>query len=132
MPEADAYDAQMYDQYISTEVMVPKGDILVSAKVIGRKTDRDGNPIGVGHSNPLLDTRVYEVQFPDGHTEESAANTIAENIYSQVDEEGNQYLLMQEITDTRKMVQQLQWTINGSIMDPIGNCLEQLKVGNCM
>jgi len=86
MPEADAYDAQMYDQYISAEVMVPKGDILVSARVIGRKTDRDGNPIGVGQLNPLLDTRVYEVQFPDGHTEEFAANTIAENIYSQVDE----------------------------------------------
>jgi len=102
MPEVDAYDAQMYDQYISAEVMVPKGDILVSAKVTGCKTDRDGKPVGVGHSNPLLDTRVYEVQFPDGHTEEFAANTIAENIYSQVDEEGNQYLLMQEITDHKK------------------------------
>ena len=29
MPEADAFDAQMYDQYISAEVMVPQGDILV-------------------------------------------------------------------------------------------------------
>jgi hypothetical protein len=38
MPEADAYDAEMYDQYISAEIMVPKGDTLVSAKVIGRKT----------------------------------------------------------------------------------------------
>ena len=102
MPEADAFDAQMYDQYISVEVMVPQGDILVTAKVISCKHDRNGNPIGVGHSNPLLDSRVYEVQFPDGHTEEFAANTIAENIYSQVDEEGNQYILLKEITDHRK------------------------------
>jgi hypothetical protein len=40
---------------------------------------------------------VYEVQFPDGHTEEFAANTIAENIYSQVDEEGNQFLLLKKL-----------------------------------
>ncbi len=102
MPEADAYDAQMYGQYISAEVMIPKGDTLIPARVIGRKTDRDGNPIGIGHSNPLIDTRIYEVQFPDGHMEEFAANTIAENIYSQVDEEGNQHLLMEEIIDHKK------------------------------
>jgi hypothetical protein len=99
MPEADAFDAQMYDQYISAEVLLPKGDILVPAKVVGRKHDRDGNPMGIGHSNPLMDTHIYEVQFPDGHTEEFAANTIAENIYSQIDAEGNQYLLLSEITD---------------------------------
>jgi hypothetical protein len=99
MPEADAFDAQTYDQYILAEVMIPKGDNLVTAKVLGRKHDHDGNPIGIGHSNPLLDTRIYKVQFPDGHTEEYAANAIAENIYSQVDEEGNQYLLLKETTD---------------------------------
>jgi hypothetical protein len=36
MPEADAFDAQTYDQYISAEVMMPQGDILVPAKVIVR------------------------------------------------------------------------------------------------
>jgi hypothetical protein len=30
MPEADAFDAQTYDQYISAEVMVPKGDGALS------------------------------------------------------------------------------------------------------
>jgi hypothetical protein len=99
MPEADAFDAQMYDQYISAEVMVPQGDTLVPAKVIAQKHDHNGNPIGVRHSNPLLDFRVYEVQFPDGHTEEFAANTIAENIFSQVDEEDNQYLSLEEIAN---------------------------------
>jgi hypothetical protein len=38
----------------------------------------------------------FDVQFPDGHTEEYAANIIAENIYAQVDPEGNQFLLMEE------------------------------------
>jgi hypothetical protein len=33
---------------------------------VNRKQNTDGNPIGVSSSNPILDTREYEVQFPDG------------------------------------------------------------------
>jgi hypothetical protein len=36
-PEADAFTPEMYDTLISAEVLLPKGDILVPAKVIGRK-----------------------------------------------------------------------------------------------
>jgi hypothetical protein len=49
-----------------------------------------------------LDTRIYEVQFPDGHVLDYAANVIAESIYLQVDDEGNQFLLLQEIIDHKK------------------------------
>jgi hypothetical protein len=37
-----------------------------------------------GHDdvNPILDTRIYEVEFPDGEVLEYAANVIAENLYS--------------------------------------------------
>jgi hypothetical protein len=87
-PKADAFDTATYDQYIAAEVMLPQGDVLVPAKVVGRKHDANGNPVGVGNSNPLLDSRVYNVEFPDGHIDEYAANIIAENIYSQVDSEG--------------------------------------------
>ncbi len=45
---------------------------------------------------------MYEVTFPDGHVEEYVANVIAENIYSQVDEEGNQFVMLKEIIDHRK------------------------------
>lgn len=102
MPEADGFDAEMCNQYISVEVLVPRDGILIPAKVIGPKHVCDGNPIEVGNSKPLLDSRVYEVQSPDGHTEEFAANTIADNICSQVDTEGNQYLLLSEIINHRK------------------------------
>ena len=60
-----------------------------------------GNPIGRRHENPFLDTRQYEVELSDGTTEEYYANTIAENLFSQVDSEGRQYLLMKEISDHR-------------------------------
>jgi hypothetical protein len=100
-PEADAFTPEMYDTLISAEVLLPKGDILVPAKVTGRKRNENGDPVGTAHTNPILDTRVYNVQFPDGHTEEYAANVISENIYSQVDDDGNRFLLLGEIINHR-------------------------------
>jgi hypothetical protein len=74
----------------------------VLGKVIARKHDWDGNPIGRANSNPILDNRMYKVMFPDGDTAEYTANVIAECLYSQVDNEGNQYLLLQDIIDWKK------------------------------
>jgi len=55
--------------------------------------------IGRAHNNPLFDTREYEVEFTDGTHEKYQANIIAENMYAQVDDEGNEFLLLDEITD---------------------------------
>jgi hypothetical protein len=75
---------------------------MVLGKVIARKRDINDNPIGVAHSNPIFDTRLYQVQFPEGHVEEYSANVIAQNIYSQLDSEGYRYTMMEEITDFKK------------------------------
>jgi len=55
----------------------------------------------VANSNPILDTRVYQVQLHDGHIKEFSANIIAECIYSQLDDEGRQYVLFDAIIDHR-------------------------------
>jgi hypothetical protein len=47
------------------------------------------------------------VEFPDGHVEEFTANTIAECIYSQMDDEGRQYVLLDEIVDYKTTDQAL-------------------------
>jgi len=80
---------------------MPKGDILEPARVIGRKKDRDGNPLGTAHPNPILDTRIYDVQFSDGHVESYAANVIIENLYAQIDNEGNHFIVFDEIMNHR-------------------------------
>ena len=59
--------------------------------------DEKGDPVGVSNNNPMLNTRVYEVKFADSQTQYYAANKIAANMYSQVDEEGYRFQLMSEI-----------------------------------
>ena len=51
---------------------------------------------------PILDTRLYEVEFVDGRMAEFSVNVIVEHMYAQCDPEGNQYLLLDMITDHRK------------------------------
>jgi hypothetical protein len=46
--------------------------------------------MGKANRNPILDTRLYTVKFPDRKGAEYAANIIAENMLSMCDEEGNQ------------------------------------------
>jgi hypothetical protein len=99
MPEADEYTPETFDKYISAEVMLPVGGDLKRAKVTARKQDDNGNPVGLAHNNPILDTRLYEVEFPDGSTDAFSANVIAESMYSQIDDEGHSYQLLQEIID---------------------------------
>ena len=91
------------DLYLNAEVLLPQdGEYMQMATVIGRATDSDGVPVGSYDSNPILNTRLYDVMFPDGSIRQYSANIIAENIFSQVDEEGYHYILLDEIIDYKK------------------------------
>ena len=50
----------------------------------------------------MFDTREYDIEFTDGAIERYTANVIAENMFAQVDEEGNMYMILQEIVDHKK------------------------------
>ena len=101
MPDVDTIPD--LDQYLNAEVLLPKdGKHMQAAQVIGRSTDGNGNPIGQYDANPIMNSRVYDVMSPDGSIQQYAANIIAENLYSQVDEEGHRYIMLDEIVDHRK------------------------------
>jgi hypothetical protein len=78
------------DNYLSAELMLPKGGALVKDPVIARKRDRDGNPVERANDNPILDTRSYIVNFDYGDQTELTVNMIAESLCSQCDPNGNQ------------------------------------------
>ena len=82
----DDADPDTYDQYVGATVTLPMGDQNVAGKVHGRKREADGTAKGHAHPNPILDTRTYEVEFPDGQVTEYTANVIAESMYAQCDE----------------------------------------------
>jgi hypothetical protein len=90
----DKDDVDTYDQYIGAQVRVPIGDEIRTGKVIRRKRELDGNVKGRANANSLLDARTYEIDFPDGHSDEYTAKVIAEKMYAQCDEEGNHFNLM--------------------------------------
>lgn len=64
------------------------------------------------HANPLFDTCEYVVEFTDGSTENFFANVIAECLYAQVDSEGRQVQLLQEITDHRSDNSATPWQMD--------------------
>jgi len=98
-------------------VLLPRGDSYEKGTVTHRKRNSDGNPVGHAHTNPILNTRVFEVEFSDGHVAEYATNVIAENMFAMVEDEGYETSIFKEIIDhqcnTSKAVsQQEAWVIS--------------------
>ena len=104
VPEADdEFDPDSYDHYLQMELAIDRGgEHAEFAKVTKRLKDHRGNPIGTANSNPILDTRMYEVEFADGFKQAMSANVIAENMFASVDEEGHRHLLLDSIIDHRR------------------------------
>ena len=87
---------------MGAQLIFDRGGERHHGAVVKRAKGFDGRPIGRKHENPLFDTRQYVVEFADGVVENYTANVIAENVVSQVDNEGHEYLLLKEIIDHRK------------------------------
>jgi hypothetical protein len=92
-------DVDTNDQYGGSHVRVPIGGEICFGKVVLSKRELDDTMRGRSNANPMLDTRTYEIEFPDGRSDEYTANIIAENIYAHCDIEGRQYNLMESIVD---------------------------------
>jgi hypothetical protein len=91
----DKYDTDTYDQYVEAQVRVPIGDEIHTGKVIRRKRELDGTVLWRANDNSMLDARIYDIELPDGRSDEYTANVTAENMYAKCDEECNQFNLME-------------------------------------
>ena len=101
-PEADDAE-ELLDKYLNAELILDLGSGTERrGRVIKRSRGLDGEAIGRAHANPLFDTREYDVEFLDGSVEKYQANVIAENMFAQIDDEGRQFLLLDEIVDHKK------------------------------
>jgi hypothetical protein len=92
-----------YEQILNAEVSLQLGEEMVTGKVTQRAPlGPDGKVAGKYDDNPMLNTMIYELEFPNGQIKEYAANIIAENMLTQVDSEGYSFTRMESIVDYRK------------------------------
>lgn len=61
--------------------------------------DKNGIPIGTDNNNPILYTRMYGVEYQYGYKSSMLYNEVSKNVFAQVYENGNQYVLFQRIDD---------------------------------
>ena len=87
--------------YVGMEFGLPRDDFeeLQFAKVKKEITDEEKTPVGRANNNPILDSRMFEVEYLNGQIEILSANIIAENVLSQVDDNGHRQLLIDKIVD---------------------------------
>ena len=73
---------------IHTEVLRLQRQKIKSSKVKGISDYQDGKTIVTYDQNQVLNFIIYVVEFLDGYIKSSAANTIDQNMYSQIDTDG--------------------------------------------
>ena len=69
-----------YDKMINDEVTLQCGENVEKVRVILRSMGPDGKTTGEYDDNPILNSVLYDVEFPDGQVKEYSANLIDENL----------------------------------------------------
>ena len=96
IPEADAtFTPEVFDDtYLNMELAFPRDEPGTEfARVTKTLCNHNGLLVGTANQNPILDSRMYEVEYQDGHNASLSDNAIAQNMFAQVDEEGNRHIM---------------------------------------
>ena len=89
------------DNLISAKIPLQHKGEIQQGEIVNRKRDSSGLLIGTHHINPIMDSREYQVQFPDGSYSDYSANILLESLHSQVDINGHTVELLKGIVDHR-------------------------------
>ena len=87
-PSSEENAMEQLDEFIGTQIPLNTKNGPAFVKVISRKRSSDGTLIGTKHDEPKLDSRLYNVKFPDGHFEQYSANVLFESLSSKLDDQG--------------------------------------------
>ena len=101
----DRFTPDSYDNYINIKLTLDQGGEQPEyARVKKQLNKNQGRTIIIVLENPIIDTKMYEVEYQDDHTAALAANLIAENLFAQVDEVGNCSVLFDKMLMLGQMV----------------------------
>ena len=70
------FEHSLSNTLINADVLLPQGEELAKCKVKGRHVGPNGEVTGQFHKNPLLNSIVYDVEFPDGAIQEYTLQTL--------------------------------------------------------
>eukprot|EP00957_Ditylum_brightwellii_P066875 5075546-Ditylum_brightwellii.AAC.1 len=73
-----------YELLLNAEVSLQLGDEMRVGKVTQHAIGPNGTITGTYDDNPMMNTIIYNVEFPDKQVHEYAANIITENMLTQV------------------------------------------------
>ena len=77
-----------YNKMLNGEVALQLNKNVVAGQVKQRALIPEGKIVGKYDYNPMVNSMIYEVEFPDSQVKDYAENFIANNILSQVDYKG--------------------------------------------
>ena len=95
---SEAAAMEQLDEYIGTQILLSTKSGPELIKVTSRKRDSTGHLIGTKHSKPTLDSRIYNIQFPDGHYEQYTTNLLAEALFDSCDDDSCDTGIVSEIS----------------------------------
>ena len=93
---------------MNDEVIQPQGEDVQMTKVIWRNVEVYGKVLGYYNDIPMLNTILYDIQFPYGAIKPYSENLITENILTQVDDDGYHNHLLKGILDHSRDKQSLE------------------------
>ena len=88
-----------YEKYIWDEVVLPDSKCDKPVVKFRKRIKYFNISTGEGRYNSTHDKYIYEVEYPDGTTDQLTEFIIAANMLSQVDSAGPNYKVLNEVTD---------------------------------
>ena len=83
--EIDTRYLSELDSLIGAQVTLPNKDGLPLLAIVKKwNLIFKGKPVGSPNLSPILASRIYELEFPDGRIREYSVNVILENMVDQV------------------------------------------------
>ena len=90
------------DTLINPQVLLPYGNEMKLTTIKSKLIDVNGDQIGVYHKQPFFKAITYNAEFQDGSVCNFGVNIIAQHLYSQVDEDGRSFSILDQIVDSKQ------------------------------
>ena len=102
----------------------------VYGRVKKRVRNDAGQAVDIVNKNLFLDKSKYEVDYLDGYIEKMTTDKISENILSQIDSQGNHFLLLKEINNNCKYSPEIN-RVYKFLTSKSGNVHAKKTTGGC-